>query len=366
MRRFESVWGTRATRAVSCALIASIVSTGFVPVAIAAPAAPASDGHSEKKAPTPKELADAKKHFGEGEKAFAKGEFNEALEHFKAAEAVRPAPQTTRYIALCLDRLGNFRESAIAFEHFLSEAHTLKKPTKNLPKQIEEAEERLAEQKKIPAKLHISATPEGTVFKLDDQAAEAKVPADVEVKPGKHVVHFEAPDHEPKSVDVEASFAESKDVSAVLEKKPEPPPPPPVVVKPEPPPAPPPPPPEPRSKIPAYVTGGLALASVGVGTAFGILALKDKSDFDKNLNNPTLAEEIANRGDNRALVADMAFAAALTLGVTSIVLFLTKDETVVESKTGRAHTTKKVAKKIPVIVPIATPNGGGAGAMFQF
>ncbi len=367
MLRFESVWRARATKAVSSALLVSIVSTGFIPVAIAGPVAPVADGgHDEKKAPTPKELAAAKKHFGEGEKAYAKGEFKDALEHFRAAEAIKAAPQATRYIAMCLDRLGQFRESAIAFEHFVSEAHALKKPPKNLPKQIEEAEERLAEQKRLPAKLHVSATPEGTVFKLDDQPAEAKVPADVEVKPGKHVVHFEAPDHEPKSVDVEASFAESKDVSATLEKKPEPPPPPPVVVKPPEPPPPPPAPPEPRSKIPAYVTGAIAIASAGVGTAFGILALNDKSDFDKNLNNPTLAEEIANRGDNRALVADMAFAAALTLGVTSIVLFLTKDETVVDSKIGRAHVTKKSAKKIPVIVPIATPNGGGAGAVFQF
>ncbi len=368
MRRFESVWGTRAKRTVSSALLvsmASMVSAGVVPVATAAPAAAIAT--PDKAAPTGKELAEAKKHFGEGEKAFGKGDFKDALDHFKAAEAIKAAPATTRYMALCLDRLGQFRDAAVAFESFIGAAHGVKKPTKNLPKQIEEAEARLSEIKKLPAKLRISATPEGTVFKLDDQPAEAKVPADVEVKPGKHTVRFEAADHVATSVEVEASFAETKDVTTALEKKAEPPAPPVTEKTPEPPPPPPPPPPEPRSKVPAYVTGGLALASVGLGTAFGILALKDKSEFDKNLNNPTLAEEIANRGDNRALVADMAFAAALTLGVTSLVLFLTKDETVVETKAGHAYTTKKAAKKkVPVIVPIATPNGGGAGAVFQF
>ena len=371
MRRFESVWGALAARTVSSALLVSLMGVVVIPAASAAPAAGAA--HEAKKGPTAKELGEAKKHFAAGEKAFNKGEYKDAIEHFRAAEAIKSAPQTTRYVALCLDHLGHVRESAAAFELFVSEAHALKKVPKNLVKQIEEAEERMTEQKKLPAKLHVSATPDGTVFKLDDQPSEAKVPADVEVKPGKHTVHFEAHDHEPKSVEVEASFAESKDVSAALEKKPEPPAPPPLVVAktPEPPEAPLPAPPssapaEPRSKVPAYVTGAVALAGVGVGTAFGILALKDKSDFDKNLSNSTLAEEIANRGDNRALVADMAFAAALTLGVTSLVLFLTKDETVVEAKTGHAYTTKKVAKKIPVIVPIAMPKGGGAGAVFQF
>jgi tetratricopeptide (TPR) repeat protein len=364
MHRFETVWAARATRTVSSALLVSMMSAGIVPVARAA-AAPAAAVTKTEKAPTATELAEAKKHFSEGERAFDKGDFKEALEHFQSADAIKAAPATTRYVALCLDRLGQFRDAAIAFESFIGAAHGVTKPSKNLPKQIEEAETRLAEIKNLPAKLRISATPEGTAFKLDDQAAEAKAPADVEVKPGKHTVHFEAPNYVATSVEVEASFAETKDVATALEKKAEPPPP--VAEKtPEPPPAPPPPPPEPRSKVPAYVTGGLALASVGLGTAFGILALKDKSQFDESLNNPTRAEELANRGDNRALVADMAFAAALTLGVTSLVLFLTKDETVVETKAGHAYTIKKAARRVPVIVPVATPSGGGAGAVFQF
>ena len=73
--------------------------------------------------------------------------------------------------------------------------------------------------------------------------------------------------------------------------------------------------------VPAFVTGGLAVAAAGVGTVFGIIALSNKSDFDKN---PTT--QTADDGDTHALIADMAFGVALTFGVTSAVLFLTKDE----------------------------------------
>src|SRR6185369_5513245 len=70
------------------------------------------------------------------------------------------------------------------------------------------------------------------------------------------------------------------------------------------------------SAVPALVTGGLAVVAAGVGTVFGVMALSDKSDFKKN---PTASK--ADDGENHALIADMAFGVAVTLGVTSAVLF---------------------------------------------
>ena len=60
---------------------------------------------------------------------------------------------------------------------------------------------------------------------------------------------------------------------------------------------------------------------MGIGTAFGVMALNDKSNFNTT---PTTAT--ADNGENHALIADMAFGVALTLGVTSAVLFLSKDD----------------------------------------
>ena len=51
------------------------------------------------------------------------------------------------------------------------------------------------------------------------------------------------------------------------------------------------------------------------------MTLSDKSDYDKN---PTSSK--ADDGDTHALICDMSFGVALTFGVTSAVLFLTKDE----------------------------------------
>jgi hypothetical protein len=119
--------------------------------------------------------------------------------------------------------------------------------------------------------------------------------------------------------------------------------------------------------VPAIVTGGLAIAAAGVGTVFGIIALGNKSDFDKN---PTT--QTADDGDTHALIADMAFGVALTFGVTSAVLFLTKDESV--PATSSAHTTTttataRAAKKTAVTVtptPIVGPHTGGAGLVLRF
>jgi hypothetical protein len=64
----------------------------------------------------------------------------------------------------------------------------------------------------------------------------------------------------------------------------------------------------------------------------------------------------------------MSFFVAVTLGVTSAVLFLTKDDTPAPAAAAMA-TKKTVAKKKSFTViptPIITPNGGGVGALIQF
>jgi hypothetical protein len=110
------------------------------------------------------------------------------------------------------------------------------------------------------------------------------------------------------------------------------------------------------------VTGGLAVAAAGVGTVFGVLALNDKKDFDKNPTTHT-----ADNGDTHALIADMAFGVALTFGVTSAVLFLTKDE-----QPSPPAATAKAAKRNNnegvhlTPMPWVGPRSGGAGFALRF
>lgn len=222
----------------------------------------------------------------------------------------------------------------------------------------------------MPGKVHVDSTPAGAAVTIDDKPEAAPTPLDVDLPPGTHVVKVTAPGHLPGSKPVDVAFASTQTVSLELEPEPAAPPPPPPVaaVAPVAPVAPlvPPPAPAPRSMVPAIVTGGLAIAAAGVGTVFGILALGDKSDFDKN---PTT--QTADNGDTHALIADMAFGVAVTFGVTSAVLFLTKDESATSTSSTHATTTAKAAagKKTAVTftpTPIVTPHSGGAGFVLRF
>jgi hypothetical protein len=124
----------------------------------------------------------------------------------------------------------------------------------------------------------------------------------------------------------------------------------------------PPPPPPKRSKTPAYITGGLAIASAGIGTFFGLQALKAQSDFKAN---PTLTG--ANSGENKALIADMAFGVAVTLGVTSVVLLTAKNEAPAAAPTEAPKPQASNRGGITVHpVPVLYPSGGGAGAVVRF
>ena len=73
--------------------------------------------------------------------------------------------------------------------------------------------------------------------------------------------------------------------------------------------------------MPAYVTLGIAGAAGVVGSIFGVKALSSKSDFD---NTPTT--KLADDTERNALIADMAFGGAITLGVTGVVLLTSDDE----------------------------------------
>jgi hypothetical protein len=91
---------------------------------------------------------------------------------------------------------------------------------------------------------------------------------------------------------------------------------------------------------------------------FGILALGDKSSFD---NNPT--SQTADNGDTHALIADMSFGVALTFGVTSAVLFLTKDE---PAATASARPKRQTKAMSVTPIPVVGPHSGGAGLSLRF
>ncbi|HEX4448732.1 MAG TPA: PEGA domain-containing protein [Polyangiaceae bacterium] len=324
------------------------------PATKAAPAAPA----ATPKTPSADKAGDlnaAKKAYAEGEKKFKAGDFAGALADFTSANDIKSTPHAERYLGLCEDSLGHYPAAVDWYEKFL--AHV---PDK-LALQGDEIRKREGEIKAMPGKVHIESTPPGATVTVDDKPQASPAPFDVELAPGSHVVKFSAPGRAATAKTIDVTFASTQTVSGELDELPPAvaPPPPIVAAAPLAPVAPiaPVTPPEPRSIVPAIVTGGLAIAAAGVGTVFGIIALNDKSDFDKNPTSHT-----ADNGDTHALIADMAFGVALTFGVTSAVLLLTKDEppSATSSTRARAHT----ATITPT--PIVGPHIGGAGLVLKF
>jgi hypothetical protein len=106
----------------------------------------------------------------------------------------------------------------------------------------------------------------------------------------------------------------------------------------------------------AYVVVGLAGAAAVVGTIFGVKALRDKNSFDGGDRTTERVESI----EKNALLADMAFGASLTLGVTAVVLWLSRPE----GPSGLA--TRIPHGRTVDVSPMVLSSIPGAAAIFHF
>jgi hypothetical protein len=93
-----------------------------------------------------------------------------------------------------------------------------------------------------------------------------------------------------------------------------------------------------------------------MGTIFGVQALQSKSDFDSK---PTTKS--ADDTERNALIADMAFGVAVTLGVTGIVLLTSSDDTTA-AKAAKILPLHQAAKGTFRVTPYLGRESGGAAA----
>lgn len=325
------------------------------PSAKPAPAKPAAKPATKPAAGAAASATDPKALYASGEKKFKAGDFAGALADFDAANNVKAAPQTERYIGLCQDQLGHLPEAVASYEKFL--AHVPEK----MASEGDSIKKRVEAIKALPGKVKVTTKPEGASLVVDGKPAEKPAPTELELAPGKHTIAAVLEGREKTEREIEVAYASKADLALELPEKAAPPPvavvPPVEAPKEAPPPAPP---PEPRSKVPAYITAGVAVVAAGVGTAFGLVALSKHSDYEKN---PT--SDTADSGENAALIADMCFGVAVTFGVTSAVLFLTDGGGSSAKNTTKPSTAKSNGIRITP-TPYVTPNGAGAGALVRF
>ena len=298
--------------------------------------------------------AEAKLRYASGEAKFRAADYSGALADFKVADGIKATPHAARYIGLCEEALGHPAAAIAAFERFLADV-----PPK-LADQAPDISKRVTALKALPATLRVESTPAGARVFVDGAEQPTATPLDLSIPPGKHAlrltstgfdavtqdVSLEPGANEPKIITLVASAAPAVATPAVpkpAEKagtahvEPSP-------VAPERP---------ATSLVPALVTGGIAVAALGVGTVYGLMALQDEKDFKAN---PSAQK--ADDGDNHALVADMGLGVALTLGVTSLVLLFSKEAPL-------SPDASKTASSITA-VPMLTHNGGGASALLRF
>lgn len=318
------------------------------PEAPAAPAAP--------KPPPDKKTRDAaRKAYGDGEKAYAAGDYAAAIEGFSKANELIPSPHALYWIAKATDAQNKTEEAIKAYEAFLAD-----------PEHEKAGEDKVADAKSridalkatLVGEVNINTTPIGATVSVDGTPQMGETPMILKLSPGTHKIVVSAAGFETKEIDIEVKGGEKLDQKIELVAKPAPPPEPAPVAEPPPAPAePPPPPPEKRSKVPAYVTLGIASAGAIVGTIFGIKALNSKSDFDSNPTGST-----ADETERNALIADMAFGVAITLGVTGIVLLTSSDDAAPKSAS-----LKKLPPRAKInVAPYVHPEGGGAAARITF
>ena len=251
--------------------------------------------------------------------------------------------QAAYWAAKSIDGQGKIPEGIAAYEALLADPGLAALGDEK----TNDAKARLADLKaKLVGEVNITTTPMGATVTLDGAPQPGETPMILKLAPGPHKLSLVAAGFEPKDVDLDVKGGEKSEQKLELVAKAPPPPPPPEPVVEAPAPPPPPPPPPPRSKVPAYITLGIAGAGAVVGTIFGIKALGAKNDFDKK---PT--GSAADDTERNALIADMAFGVAITLGVTGVVL-LTSDDSAAPAAANNAKLPKRAKL---VVAPYATP-----------
>lgn len=324
------------------------------PKSAPATTAPATPGASAPapEAPPMDEKA-AKQALADGQEAYRQGDYATAARLFAQANQAAPSPEAQYWLAMSLDLQGRTAEAIEAFGTLFSNP----RHTELDAELLDPARQRFELLQKIPATVLLQITPADAQVEVDGAVQLGTAPFTLKLTAGKHVLRVTREGFQPLETELEVKPAQSLEQSLELTAEPEPAAAPaapaPVEAEPAPPP-----PVEPRSMVPAYVTLGVAGASAALGTIFGLQALSAKSDFDDNPNAGN-ADDV----ERNALIADMAWGIALTLGITGVVL-LTSDEPAPQ-QTG-ADDSKRVAKSQLRVAPYVSPTSAGAAAGITF
>ncbi len=289
----------------------------------------------------------------EGKTAYDAGDYAAAAAAFEKSLQIEETPAGQYWLAMALDLQGHSGKAVEAFTQlFANPGHT------ELGEELlGPAKQRLELLSKIPATVVLTISPANALVEVDSAVQAGGSPHTLKLVAGKHALRISADGFQPLETELDVTPAQSLEQTVELSatQAPAEPSAEPVAAETAPAevtPA------EPRSAVPAYVTLGVAGVSAVLGTVFGLQALSAKKDFEDK-EAPTAAD--ADDVERNALIADMAWGIALTLGITGVVL-LTSDE----PSEDVAKVEKKPAPGSLQVAPYVTFDGGGARARLTF
>jgi hypothetical protein len=341
------------------ALLAALPALAALGAISYAPSAHAADKTSSPDAAKPdKKTRDAaRKAYSEGEKAYAANDFAGAYSAFSKALSLIPTPAAAYWAAKALDQQGKTDDAIKAYEALLADPNVSHLGDEKLG----DAQTRVATLKAGQVgEVTVTSAAVGAQLSVDGVTQTGLLPIVLKLAPGPHKLTLTAPGYDAKDVDLNVKAGTKVDQPVDLLQHAALPPEPVPAPEPAPAPTPPPPPAEKHSKVPAYVTLGIAAGGAIVGTIFGVQALHSKSTFDSN---PTTKS--ADDTERNALIADMAFGVAVTLGVTGIVLLTSSDDTSAApaAKAAKLHLPPKGTFRV---TPYLGRESGGAAARLTF
>ena len=301
---------------------------------------------------------------------FDKGDYAGAVVLFEQAEAAIPIHQTKFKIAVCRDRLGQTAEAIRWYQTFLDS-----QPPEKLAESVNEARARLAVLRAkagpgpavvaVPAQgvgqVRIAVTPAvspgALSYAIDGGPPQVAAPA-VNLPAGHHRIVVQAQGYGPVAAELDLGAGQVRDVAVklvpagpvqggigVVVQGPGGAPGGDVVVR-------------QRSNVPAYVLMGVGAAGLIVGTAFGALALKDKSTFNCTTGcaagaGPTTPN--ADKDHRDALISDVTLFPGAVLAAAGVVLLAVN-----------LGSPARTASAPAFITPYAGPTGAGAVGGFKF
>lgn len=304
-------------------------------------------------APPAPERDEARRVYGQATRAFEAGDFQAAADGFRRANELVPAPHAEYWRAVSLDRSNRDVAALEAYEAYLENPEAEKVGEEPLLTARRRVKELLAKL----AVVELATTPPAAV--TVNGTASGTTPIKLRLEPGVHRVVLSADGYRIEELTVRAvagqSLAESFALTPVAPAAP-----PPAPAPPTPPPAPPAAAPvaiEEPDRTAGYVLLGLTGAGALVGSYFGLKALSATADFDDHPN-----EELADDAERYALISDIGFGAAITFGVTALVVLTASPD---QAKAA-THARRRRAARPFQLAPLVSSKGGGAAARFSF